>query len=63
MKQPAFELDSKFVGALPILNNVLKRLHFSQLLRRHLPLPDPRAKMAPAQALEVLTRNLILARV
>lgn len=63
MKQPAFKLDSKFVGALPIVNKVLQRLHFSPLLHRHLSPPDPRAKMAPAQALEVLTRNLILARV
>jgi hypothetical protein len=63
MDQPAFRLDSKVVGALPIINAVLQRLDFAALLDRHLGPPDSRAKMTSASALHVLTRNLILARV
>jgi len=62
MDQPAFTLDSKVVGALPIVNALLQRLDFAALLDRHLGPPDSRAKMTPASALHVLTRNLILAR-
>jgi transposase len=58
----SFALDSKFVGALPIVNHVLSRLKFSELLGRHLPPPDARSKMPAAKALDVVVRNLILAR-
>jgi len=62
-KNSGFELDSKFVGALPIVNENLRRLRFDELLQKHLPPPDPRCKITPAEALGVLERNLVLARV
>jgi transposase len=58
-----FTLRSHTVGALPLVNHVLGRLRFAELLARHLPPPDPRAPLAPLALLGVLTRNLVLARV
>ena len=62
MEQKNFNLDSKYVGVLPIVNHFLQRLGFTRLLEKYLPHPDKRAKMDPAQALEVLVRNLIICR-
>jgi len=62
MKQKNFNLDSKYVGVLPLVNHFLQRLGFSRLLAKHLPPCNKRAKMDPAQALEVLVRNLIICR-
>ena len=55
-------MDSKQVGALPIVNHFLRRLRITELMDGYLPPPDPRAKMAPRQALGVLLRNLIMNR-
>ena len=60
---PGFELESRVVGALPLVNHVLERLRFEHIFERHLPAPDPRATLPPLQALGVLVRNLVLARV
>jgi hypothetical protein len=57
-----FNLDSKTVGVLPIVNHFLQRLKIMDLLDRYLTPPDPRTKLAPAQALGVLLRNLIVCR-
>jgi len=58
---PGFELDTKVVGAFPLVNHVLKRLRFEQNLRKHLPPPDPRALLPTHSALGLLLRNLVLA--
>ena len=64
MTEPAgFTLVSHTLGGLPLVNHVLRRLRFDELLQRHLPPPDPRAQLPPSAALGVLTRNLVLARV
>lgn len=64
MTEPAgFTLVSHTLGGLPLVNHVLRRLRFDELLQRHLPPPDPRALLPPSAALGVLTRNLVLARV
>jgi len=60
--QQPFDLDSKYVGVLPIVNHFLRRLRFGRLIEKYLPPPDKRAKMDPAQALGVLVRNLIIGR-
>lgn len=60
---PGFELDSKVVGAFPLVNHFLKRLRFEQILRKHLPPPDPRALLPTRTALGFLLRNLVLAHV
>lgn len=60
---PGFELDTKRIAALPIVNHFLCRIRVDELLESYLPAPDPRSKLTPAKALGVLLRNLILARV
>ncbi len=64
MTEPSgFTLVSHTLGGLPLVNHILQRLRFDDLLQRQLPAPDPRAQLPPSAALGVLTRNLILARV
>ncbi len=57
-----YELASKFVGALPIVNRFLERLKIPRWFHKHLPHPDPRVKVHPADTLGVLLRNIILSR-
>jgi transposase len=60
-QQPAgLELESRWVGGLPLVNAVLERLHVDRLLDRALPTADPRSSLPPAKALGVLLRNLVL---
>ncbi len=58
----AFDLDSKFLSALPIVNHFLVRLQVEALLARRLPSPDPRTRVAPAAVLMVLLRSLTLSK-
>jgi transposase len=58
----SLDLDSKFLGALPIVNHFLARLQLEALLDRRLPPPDPRTKVPPALVLMVLLRSLILSK-
>ena len=55
-------LRSCTVGALPILNDLLKRMRLEEFLQAYLPPKDHRSKLAPAKALLVLLRNLLLSR-
>jgi transposase len=55
-------LHSYRVGLLPILNRILQRLRFDQFLRDYLPRERRRCRIAPATALLVLLKNLILSR-
>ena len=50
------------IGALPVLNAVLGRLGFEELLGDYLPEPDPRCVIAPAKAIGVLVANLCVSR-
>jgi len=58
----AFDLESKFLGALPIVNQFLVRLQIEVLLDKRLPAPDPRSKVPPALVLMALLRSLILSK-
>jgi transposase len=58
-----FALETKLVGALPLVNHFLRRLGLEHFLEKHLAAPDPRTLLPPRQALVVLVRNLVLARV
>lgn len=60
-----FELESRTIGALPIVNHFLERLKFRQLLLKHLPSAEVGrpAKLRAVDALSVLVRNLVVARV
>lgn len=53
-------LESRQVGGLPLINTILERLQIDTTLAQALPRVDERAKLAPARALGVLLRNLIL---
>lgn len=58
-----FALESRSIDALPLVNHVLARLRFEELLTQSVPAGDRRHRLAPAKALGVLVRNLLLARV
>jgi transposase len=55
-------LHSYQLGLLPVLNRVLTRLQLEPILRNYLPPEDPRSRIAPAQGLMVLLKNLLLSR-
>jgi transposase len=55
-------LHSYQLGLLPILNRLLGRLRLEQFLRDYLPPEDRRSRLAPAQTLMLLLKNLLLAR-
>lgn len=57
-----FDLDSKYIGILPIVNHFLSRLKFKELLYKYLPPPAEQSKIDPAKALMVLVLNLIISR-
>ncbi len=50
------------IGALPVVNAVLDRLGFDELVSSFLPPPDPRCLLEPVRAIGVLVRNLAVSR-
>lgn len=56
------ELRSWSIGALPVVNAVLGRLGFDELVASYLPEPDGRCELAAAPVIGVLVRNLALGR-
>ena len=56
------KLRSQTVGALPILNEFLRRMRLEEFLRAALPPEDRRTKLSPVKALLVLLRNLLVSR-
>ena len=55
-------LCSQTIGALPILNQLLRRTRLEDFLRAALPPEDRRTKLSPVKALLVLLRNLLVSR-
>jgi transposase len=55
-------LRSYTVGALPILDDLMRRMRLAEFLRAALPPEDRRTKLSPVKALLVLLRNLLLSR-
>jgi transposase len=55
-------LRSYTVGALPILDDLIRRMRLEEFLRAALPPEDRRTKLSPVKALLVLLRNLLLSR-
>jgi hypothetical protein len=55
-------LHSYHLGLLPILNRLLTRLQLEPILRDYLPPEDRRSRIATAQGLMVLLKNLLLSR-
>jgi len=56
------ELASRRIAGLPVVNSVLCRLGFNELLASYLPEPDSRCGIPPSRAIGVLVRNLALGR-
>ena len=59
---PGRTLHSYHLGLLPILNRLLTRLRLEPILRDYLPPEDRRSRIAPAQGLVILLKNLLLSR-
>lgn len=57
-----WRLRSLTLGALPLLNHFLDRLQLDALLARYLPQRDRRLRLAPATALALLLRNILIGR-
>lgn len=55
-------LRSYAVGALPIIDHILKRMKLEEFLRDYLPKEHRRSKIAAARGLTVLVKNFLLAR-
>ncbi|MGH8917055.1 MAG: IS1634 family transposase, partial [Actinomycetes bacterium] len=55
-------LRPRAVGALPVVNAVLGRLGFEELVASYLPEPDGRCELGAAPVIGVLVRNLALRR-
>jgi hypothetical protein len=60
--QARFELVTRQLGALPIVDWFCERLGLAGLLDAAVPHDDARLKLTPATAIGVLVRNLVLAR-
>jgi transposase len=55
-------IHSYQLGLLPVVDRLLARLRLEPFLRDYLPPEDRRARLAPAPALMVLLKNLLLSR-
>jgi transposase len=55
-------LESRRVGALPVLGRFIKRLRIEEFLCKHLPREDRRSRVPTATALLLLLRNLLISR-
>lgn len=59
---PGFELLTLRLGALPLVNHFLDRAGVPALLARYLPVDDARYRLAPATAIGLVVRNLLIGR-
>jgi len=57
-----FELDTEQLGPLPVINALVERLGLAGLLETFVPHDDGRLKLAPAAAIGVVVRNLVIGR-
>lgn len=55
-------LNSYRLGALPMLDSILRRLRLEEFLRDRLPREDPRTKIPTATGLLLLIKNLLVSR-
>jgi transposase len=60
--QAPFELDSRTLGAAPIVRHFCERLRLRALLERYLPASDARLRLSSARALAALITNLAISR-
>lgn len=57
---PPLELSAQTLGALPVVCHFLGRMRLGPLVERRLGEPDPRCALAPARAIGLVVRNLIV---
>lgn len=57
-----FVLETKVLGALPVINAFIDRLGLAGLLEQHLPGADARCKLATGTAIGLVVRNLVTHR-
>lgn len=62
MSDGPYVLRTQLLGPLPVVNHFLDRLGLHRLLEEYLPADDRRLKLAPATAIGVVVRNLVLHR-
>lgn len=62
VEDAGFELVSRRLGALPLVNHFLARAGIPALLARYLPAADARYRLAPATAIGLVVRNLLVGR-
>src|SRR3990170_2913466 len=63
LPQPSpWRLESRTLGALPVVNHFLDRLGLDALFTRYLPHRNRRVRLPPATALALLLRNVLLGR-
>lgn len=55
-------LNSFRLGALPVLDRIIRRLRLDDFLRDYLPVEDSRSKIAAAAGLILLLKNLLVSR-
>jgi hypothetical protein len=61
-RQTGQTLTTHNVGALPLLNRILKRMKLDEFLQEYLPPEDGRTKVPTARVLLVMVRNLLVSR-
>ena len=57
-----FDLVSRRLGGLPLVDHFLRRAGLTELLARYLPVEDARLRLAPAVAIRLLVINLLVGR-
>jgi transposase len=57
-----FELHSRRLGALPLVEHFWARTGLPELLARYLPVTDARVRLAPAVAVRLVVTNLLVGR-
>jgi hypothetical protein len=62
MQDAGFELVSRRLGVLPLVNHFLVRAGVAGALVRYLPADDARYRLAPATAIGLVVRNLLTGR-
>jgi transposase len=55
-------LNSYRIGALPILDRILKKMRLEEFLRSYLPPADRRCRIAPTVGITLLLKNVLLCR-
>ena len=55
-------LITQTIGAVPILNRLIERMHLHEFLTQHLPPEDKRSKLSTTTVVLVLLKNVLVSR-